>query len=246
MFLLNQPLLFDKADYWEDRFLFSHWNNNVSVRNQNYILDKDNQIFDLLNDPGQTDSIIDIPETIHSKLINAKKEWINTVLGELDLSRSEVFPVGYEDSRYTHLPARDGSAHGNIKRSNRFPNASHFTNWTSINDSISWNCEILTSGKYRATVYLTNKESSIGSTFVLKQGINNLMAQISEVNDSPFVNVEFDRFNRQESFEKEFKPLEMGIIDMDKGLSTISLKADKIMGEELMEFRLLTLERIIE
>ena len=39
--------------------------------------------------------------------------------------------------KFTQIPARDGTAHGNIKRSNMWPNCSYFTNWTSLDDSIN-------------------------------------------------------------------------------------------------------------
>lgn len=239
-----KPLLFGQNDPWEERFVFSHWNRNVSVRNQQYMLDQNNQLFDLSQDPGQFTPIIDPEEPVFSGLMDAKKNWENTVLKELDRDREEIFPVGYEGSKITQLPARDGIAHGNIKRSNRFPNSSFFTNWIATTDSITFDSDILTEGNYKATIYYTCKPSAIGSSFYLKQGENTVSAVIQETHDPPFNGVEFDRFPRQESYEKDFKPLEMGIIHLDKGQYPISLHASDIKGSELLDFRLLVLERI--
>ena len=239
-----KPLLQGQDYLWKDRYIFSHWNENVSVRNQQFMLDQDNQLFDLIKDPGQLESITQPSDSLLSKLMNAKNEWTNTVLKELNRNRKEVFPIGYEGSRYTQLPARDGIPHGNIQRSNRWPNSSYFTNWRSTTDSISWNCDIMTQGKYRATVYYTCRASAVGSTLLLKQGNNKLEANIVEAHDPPFDGVEFDRFPREESFEKDFKPLEMGVLFMDDGLHSISLKASAIKDSQFIDFRLLVLESI--
>ncbi len=239
-----KPLLFGLNDPWEERHVFSHWNGNISVRNQQYILDQDNQLFDLSQDPGQLTPIPQPNESVFSGLLEAKKNWENTVLKELDRDRKEIFPVGYEGSKITQLPARDGIAHGNIERSNRFPNSSFFTNWIATTDSITFESDVLAEGDFNATIYYTCKPDAIGSSFYLKQGNNTISAMISEAHDPPFEGVEFDRFPRQESYEKDFIPLEMGIIHLDKGLSSISLHASEIKGSELLDFRLLVLERI--
>lgn len=239
-----KPLLMGESQDWKDRFIFSHWNGAVSVRNQDYLLDKEDQLFDLKNDPGQVEPIVNPSDSLRSLFVEAKVNWKNTVLSELDRNRREVFPVGFEGSRYTHLPARDGVAHGNIQRSNRFPNSSFFTNWKSESDSITWDAEVLTSGEYKATIYYTAKESAVGSVASLKQGGNQVDAPILISHDPPFVAVEYDRYPRQESYEKDFKPLELGLIHLDAGVHPIVLKSKKINGSEFIELRLLVLEKI--
>lgn len=239
-----KPLLLDEKNTWENRYIFSHWNGNVSLRDQQYILDQNNQLFDLSADPGQFVPIEDPTDSLISKFISAKKEYTETVLNELDRERKEIFPVGFPGSKITQLPARDGIAHGNIKRSNRWPNSSYFTNWIAETDSISWNCDILMDGDFKATVYYTSKASAVGSSLQLKQGDNTITTIINEAHDPPFDGVEFDRFPREESYEKDFKPLELGVIHLEKGLHPISLLAGEIKGKELIDFRLLILERI--
>lgn len=239
-----KPLLLGESEVWEDRFVFSHWNGNVSVRNQQFMLDQNDQLYDLILDPGQERPLENPADSIYSALLGEKRNWENSVLKELDRDREEVFPVGFPAAKITQLPARDGIAHGTIQRSNRFPNSSFFTNWTQESDSITWNSDVLASGDFKATIYYTAKPASVGSTFYLKQGNKRLESKIEEAYDPPFIGVEFDRFPRQESYEKEFKALEMGIIHLDKGRSTISLHGSEIKGPELMDFRLLVLERI--
>lgn len=239
-----KPLLTESNPEWPERYVYSHWNGRVSVRNQNYILDNDNQLFDLSSDPGQLQPIAQPSEAVLSEITKAKETWVNTVLSELDRNREEVFPVGYKDSKYTLLPARDGKPHGGIKRSSIHPNSSFFTNWKSTSDSVTWDTEILTSGKYKATVYYTCKDSAVGSTLLLKQGKSELSTHILEAHDSDFVAVEYDRSTRDESYEKDYMPLEMGIIQLDKGHHPLTMTASEIKGSEFIELRLLVLERL--
>jgi len=78
---------------------------------------------------------------------------------------------------------------------------------------------------------------------LLKQGQNKVEVVITKAHDPPFEGVEFDRINREESFEKDFEALEIGVLNLDKGLHPISLKASEINGPQFIDFRLLVLER---
>lgn len=239
-----KPLLTESEGPWKERYVYSHWNGKVSIRNQNYMLDNDNQLFDLTADPGQFHALEAPSETILSELENAKEDWINTVLSELNRNREEVFPVGFKDSRYTLLPARDGIPHGGIERSSIHPNSSFFTNWKSTADSITWDTDILTSGKYQAIVYYTSKASSVGSILVLRQGQKEINTVIKVVHDPDFAAVKYDRSIRDESYEKDFLPLEMGVIEFEKGHHPLTLKASEIKGPQFIDVRLLVLERL--
>lgn len=239
-----KPLLFGSKNDWGDRFIFSHWYGNVSVRNQRYLLDKQNNVFDLITNPSQTKRSSNIPDSVRATLIYEKETWINSVLKKLDRNREETFPVGYQRAKYTQLPARDAIPHGHLKRSSRWPNASYFTNWQSTSDSLSWNCDILSKGKYKATIYYTCKPEAVGSELLLTQGNNQLKAKITEAYDPPIQGARYDRVAREESFDKEFRTLLMGEINLDKGKHSLALKASHIIDDEFIDFRLLILEHL--
>ena len=59
------------------------------------------------------------------------------------------FPVGYAEFPRTPLPARDGVPHGGVKRSAGAPNCSYFVNWTSRDDTMTWDIEVNTTGDIR-------------------------------------------------------------------------------------------------
>ena len=56
--------------------------------------------------------------------------------------------------------------------------------------------------------------------------------------------MENDRYPRVESYVKDFNPLNLGQIYLNKGEGTLRLKATKIPGSQVMDFRLLMLKRV--
>lgn len=63
------------------------------------------------------------------------------VIGELANAPARPFPLGYTEQTRADLPARDGVAHGGVKRSAAAPN---FTQGTKPEDRITLDIEVLT------------------------------------------------------------------------------------------------------
>ncbi len=95
----------------------------------------------------------------------------------------------------TQLPARDGVPHGSVQRSAPAPNCSFFTNWTSPDDSITWDIEVATAGKYEAVIYYTCPAADVGSTIELSFGSR--CRAVSRRIDPPLI--DNDRVPRQAS-----------------------------------------------
>ena len=53
-----------------------------------------------------------------------------------------------------------------------------------------------------------------------------------------------DRDKRIESYVKDFKPLDLGVISLKKGIGTLTLQALDIPGSQVMDFRLMMFERV--
>ena len=165
------------------------------------------------------------------------------------LSRGNISPELYGTVHllsypYTQLPARDATPHGGIERSNRFPNDSFLTNWTSPQDEITWDIEVLADGSFEVMLHYTCPTADLGSTFELRFGDAVLAGQITEGHDPPLVGMEHDRVERRNSYVKDFKPLNLGNIDLKKGRGTLSLKALDVPGSQVMDFRLMMFRRI--
>lgn len=240
-----KPLLLEENPEWGDRLIVNHWGKRTSVRSQQYRLGHEGKLFDMINDPGQTIDISAQKPEIAAQLNNAKANWEEEVLSELPEKDTRTFSIGHPEYKFTQIPARDGTAHGNIKRSNKFPNCSFFTNWTSTSDSISWEAEVLESGEFEVQLYYTCPVEDIGSVFELSFGKNKLRGTITEAHDPPLTGMENDREGvRAESYVKDFKKMSVGTIQLEKGNGILNLKALEIPGSQAMDFRLLMLKRI--
>lgn len=239
-----EPLIMGEDTDWPDRMLVNHWGNRTSVRSQQYRLDHEDRLFDMEADPGQTEDVSEKVPEIAAALKKEKEHWRNQVLTELPEEDTRSFTIGHPEVVYNQLPARDGRAHGEIERSNRWPNCSFYTNWNSTSDSISWEVEVLADGDFEATLYYTCKEENTGTVMALSNGQQNLAITINDAFDPPLRGMENDRSERHNSYVKDFKPISMGTISLKKGHCTLSLKALEVPGNGVIDFRRLMLKRL--
>ncbi len=240
---LKEQILGD--DEINERLIFSHWRGKVSVRTQNYRLGHKGQLFDITADPGQRTDLARKKPDVHAELTAAvkkfKQDTIPTGFGKND---NRTFPLGSNQFKYTQIPARDATAHGGLKRSNRFPNCSYFTNWTSTKDKLTWEVEVMEPGKYDVQLHYTCPATDVGSTIELSCGTATVSSKITVAHDPPVRGDAQDRFRpRAESFVKDFRPMSLDAIELKRGKQTLTLRATEIPGESALEFRLLMFVR---
>jgi len=240
------PLLRGDSKQWKDRTLVHHWNRKVSVRTQQFRLDHKGNLYDIPADPGQTKAINDQHPLVATELKRVADEFRDKLVGFGKQFDDRPFVIGHPDDLRTQIPARDGIPHGNVKRSNKYPNDSYFLNWTSVQDSITWDCEVGQSGVYRVQVWYACPADDVGSTIKLSFNDQTLTGKVTFANDAPMSGMEHDRFERAESYVKDFRPMELGEIQLTKGTGTLTLSADDIPGSQVMEFRLMMLTRLPE
>ncbi|WP_422079364.1 arylsulfatase [Ulvibacterium sp.] len=234
------PLLWREKNGWQPRLVYNHWAGKTSVRSQKYRLDNENRLYDMENDHGQTTDISKRYQKVADSLIKAKNEWLAEVNPKLPKEEDHrPLTLGSPDHRFTQIPARDGIPHGNIERSNRFPNNTFFTHWISKRDSITWNVDVLTGGEFEVTLYYTCAAENAGSTIELSLGDRKIVTKIMEAHDPPLTGMENDRTPRMESYVKDFKPMKLGTIALKKGQGNLTLKALEIPGNEAIDVRLL-------
>ena len=71
-----------------------------------------------------------------------------------------------------------------------------------------------------------------------------ISGEVSVANDPPEAGGEHDRSKRMESYVKDFKPMRLGEITLEKGAGELVLRAIEMPGDSVMEFRLLMLTRL--
>jgi arylsulfatase A-like enzyme len=220
-----------------DRLLLNHWAGKFSVRSQRYRYVHPN-LYDLDDDPGQLrDVSVDQKEEL-GRMVKALEKW----KAEMGLGKDDrPFTVA---SRITPLPARDGEPGGGVKRSAKAPNCSYFTNWTRVEDRITWDVEVSQPGRYGVVLHYACAREDVGSTIELRFRDRRLEAAVSEAHDPPAFGPEKDRAERgTESPVRDFKPWRMGVIDLPAGRGLLTLQALKIAGARVMDVRQLELIR---
>jgi len=235
------PLLRGEGDAsnWPDRMIFSLWNKRVSVRTQQYRLDADGHLFDMLKDPGQSADVAAANPAMVTRLQQAVEEWTREML-PVTGKDTRPYPVGH--TPLTYLPARDGESTGGIQRSNRAPNSSYFTHWKSTDGRITWDIEVAQAGEYEAVMHHTT--SHPGSTIELSFGVARIETTLRDKHDPPLYGMKEDRTDRgTESYAKDFRPLRLGVIKLEKSRGLLTLRAVKLAGGPVADVRHLILTR---
>ncbi len=251
------PILRGAKVQWPDRTLFSHQNGNVSARSQQYRFSNAGELFDMVADPGQTKNIAAEKPEVAAQFAKAVTDWRRDVLGRTDAPAPNAkgkgkggglppddrpYPVGAGGAKFpiTPLPARDGIAHGGIKRSANAPNCSYFVNWKTTDDRITWDVEVATAGNYEVVIQHT--AAAAGATVELSHNTSKLTGEVPAVWNPPlYTNQDTIARPPAESQMKEFRPLNLGTMKLEKGRGQLTLRALEIPGASVMDVRQVTL-----
>ncbi|WP_009958937.1 arylsulfatase [Verrucomicrobium spinosum] len=252
------PLLKEENPNWAPRLIFSHQNGNVSVRSQQYRLDAQGGLYDMLADPGQQTDVAATQPATAEELRQAVQQWRTDVLGsgpapstagpkKKGQAKGAVmdprpYPVGYGEFPRTPLPARDGTPSGGVKRSANAPNCSYFVNWTTLEDKMTWDVEVHTTGEYEVEILYTCPEGDAGATVELTHLQSRLTGKVAPAWDPPlYTNQDTLPRPPAESRMKEFRPLPLGTLHLEKGRGPLTLRALEISGKSVMDVRQINL-----
>lgn len=192
------------------RSLFTHWSGRVAMRQDLYLLDPDNALFDLINDPSQQRDLAQSePEKVAS-MANDVKRWREQVLRSAQTNRP--FLVGHPQRPIAILPAQDGKCKGpSVKRSDTAPNCSFFTNIRTPEDSVFWDLEVIQPGSYSVWIHYTASESAVGKKIKMTFAENEIIGSIDSAYASPLRGDKNDRVTRKsESLMKDFQISKLG------------------------------------
>lgn len=228
------PLLLTESSEWKPRLLFSIKQNQVSIRTQRYRLDATGKLYDIESDSGQRINIADQHAELTAELGKLAMKHNAAMQIHFKANARRPFTVGYGAS--TSLTARDGVNHGTIQRSSKAPNNSFFTNWTKADDFITWDVDIGKTGQYEVIVYYTCASGNEGVTLQLSivEGAST-KAIVSEAFDPPLYDKSKERVEKSHYFVKDFKPLSMGTLHLNKGKGTLRLEAVDVKGQQVID-----------
>jgi len=246
-----KPLLLEETDptAWPDRMIFARSPNGqkASVRTQQYRAGgHQDGLFEMASDIGQNSNLAAERPEMHRELIAALTSWqaeMNEFYEENDDDRP--LPVGYPEFPHMYLAAQDGLPEGDITWSSRHPNASFFINWHNLDDGVNWDVDVQTAGRYAVTLMYTCPESDLGATIAVEFMGERLEATIEEAFTSPLKDQD-DRIERAESYEKEFRPLRLGGINLSKARGMFRLSATEKPGNNVIDVRAIRLDLLGE
>jgi arylsulfatase A-like enzyme/outer membrane protein assembly factor BamB len=227
------------------RLIVSRWAKNQSVRSNRYRMDSNENLFDMVADPSQSQPIPQESaehKQVREQLSKGLKEWRELIASGESAAKARPFSVGFPAFPITQLPARDGVGYGQIKRSTSAPNSSYFVNWSKPDDRIIWDIEVETAGVYDIFVDYTCPLKDVGSQIELQFRDSKLVTTLSESWDPPlFDNQDTILRPKAESQMKPFRRWNMGQVTLPKGRGELQLRALNIPGNSVMDLRRLTL-----
>jgi arylsulfatase A-like enzyme len=230
-----KPLLTGINENWPERCIYAHLDSKTSVRTQQYRAGGHaGGLYDMNEDPGQYKNMGHLLPELNDELQSKIKNWRDNVIPKQIVERN--IPVGYTQFPDTYLNAQDGIPSGSIKWSSIHPNASYFINWVNTDDKIYWEVDIKTSGCYDITLMYACKNGDEGSEVEFEYNNKKVSVIIEEAFDSPLKD-DADRVKRIESYEREFKPLYMGKIYLQKGKGKALISAKTMAGCEICDVR---------
>jgi arylsulfatase A-like enzyme len=246
------PLLIDRATDWPERTIFSTWAGRISARTRRHRLDFQGRLYDMDQDPGQTTPVNDRDPDLAARLKDEVASWRQEMFPAADQPNAKPakagvidprpLPVGFREFPITMLPARDGEPQGGVKRSSPAPNCSYFVNWTDTDDRMVWQIDVHTTGRYEVVIDYTCPAPDAGSTVELSSKNSRLSGKVAPAWDPP-LNTNQDTLPRPhgESQMKEFHPLNLGVIDLERGEAPLTLRALEVPGKSIMDVRRVTL-----
>ena len=234
------PFLTNGSVLWPDRLIFSQQNGLVSARSQGYRLDARGALFDMIADPGQKKNIAAEKPAIAAEMTAAVAAWRQETAAPAKDDRP--YSVGFPEFPRTPLPARDGEPHGGVQRSAPAPNCSYFVNWTKLEDFVSWDIEVHTTGDYEVELLYTCPLADAGSTIEISHNGSKLAAKVTPGWDPPlYTNQDTIPRPPAESRMKEFRTLTPGALHMEKGRGPLTLRALEMPGHSVMHLRQINL-----
>ena len=247
------PLLMNNRTVRSDRFIFTHryWGNELQLRNGaarsrqfRYVLTNgEESLYDLVNDPGQKRNISQEQPAVFERLRTAYGDWFNDVSKGWEWK--SVIPCGYAEFPITHLHAVQSTLSGVLKFHGKGFHHDWIVNWSNPKDGISWDIDIVQSGRYRIAVKYVCPDHDVGAKIRVKVAGKELKASVDLAFDPELYPV-FDRAPRAGVLEKPWATLEIGRADLVKGSTKLILSADSMPGSQVMEVREVILERLID
>lgn len=253
------PLLTQQSGDWPDRMIFARtagWRSVLSytepvvrdlgtigktVRTQRWRAVDDGQgwqLYDMVNDPSEErDVAADHPERV-ANLAAAYDRWF------ADVTRKQIIrppiPVGHRERPEAELPAPEAYFTGSIRWYNNFGFAHDWlTGWTDAKDTIGWDADVVTAGRYEVSLQYTCPPKAVGTKLRVEAHETFVEGEITRAHN-PEPRQRPTRHPKKR-FTQTFATQCLGEIDLHKGRQRITIRAWHKPAERVCDLKSLSL-----
>lgn len=203
-----------------------------------------NRLYDMVNDPEQKEDIVGKFPELNRQFADKFNAWYKRATADLSEDSRIAVPIGYKEVNRVELQAPESRFTGNVRFFEGHGWANDWlTDWKSSADSIWWELDAVQSQQYEVYVKYTCNEQNVGSEFILSLNDQQFIAKVTEAHD-PKPIYSPDRIPRKEAYEKVWKELKIGIINVPEGKQKVYLRAKKIANETVSDIKSLVFRRV--
>jgi len=233
------PLLEGRANNWPQRTLFE----SGAARTDRWRLRVINQkvtLYDMVADPNQEKDVAAANPEVAQQLTTVYRAWEKSVQSG---SRSQPPPImiGLPQAPRVELTTHLGRVQG-VKRNTPWTNG-YLTGWDSAAAFVEWDLEVAQAGTFEVALMYVCAENQLGAKVRVEAGGKAVEGVVNRGQD-PTPIPSPDRVPRIEADEKNWAPLPLGTLELDKGRTTLKLHATEIPHASALELKAVRLEKI--
>ncbi|MDN5210571.1 sulfatase-like hydrolase/transferase [Fulvivirgaceae bacterium BMA12] len=245
------PLINGDADGWPDRRIYSYKPNKDltragAVRDNNYrlVVDQNDNLylFNMTEDPGQKNNVAEKEPEVAESLKRAFDNWFTDVTAQG--VEPPPIPVGFDAAPEIELPAPEASIHGKLNFKGGMGWANDWiTGWSSPLDTVSWELEVEEDGLYELAAQLNISDEMVGANIEARTNQKVIRHTVIQAFFSPNLS-SHDRVDRGEVYEKNWKSVVIGNMDLEKGKQTLKINVNASQWNGKMELKGLRLKKV--
>ena len=247
------PLLEGAETPWPDRQLFTYQRRDRtrldplpgSVRTDRWRLVKTPAgvaLYDMQADPGQQADVAAAHPGVAGELSAAYDAWFAGVTRDgLDPPR---IAAGHPAAPLVELPATEAARGGGVAfKGGQGWAHDWITNWSGVEDRVSWQLEAVRRGRFEAAVHYALDAADPRSTLILDiDGGTRLSARVAAA-PAPVI-ARPDRHPRTEVPERRWATFRLGTIALDPGPHTLTLRTGGISAPQGLALKAVTLRAL--
>ena len=243
------PLLFEQEDFeMPERNLFV-WRDHErwSIRTGRYRA-TETMLHDLIADPGQKENLAKTRPENHAELLETYRAWAAKSTEEAPALLP--IPIGYEEWPTVEVKAHEMDIYPGMGEGINYSGRQGFAHqwiesWSDPKAYAARPIEVVAEGRYRVQLRYACPEDAVGSVFRLTAGNASLDIRIQEPwVSAPHGAAEQVIKSQGAYLSREWKDLDAGELELEKGAHTLELRAVKMPGVKMPDIKAVIFERL--